>query len=556
MSRSWVFALSFVIFVLSFAAVIFKERSKEWRRFSHRPMLVKTRWNTREYCITCHRNTEEISSSHPIAVFGCTVCHGGDPLTLNKEKAHRDLLGGKNPSDFSVVRASCGKTMPDGTTCHQNRGLWFKEHIKRVENTIMSTMEGVKNGIINQWKDRDLALDHFRKLCAKCHTKVEAKLGQNSHSSGCAACHVIYSGYGTHKHKFTTAIPTSQCLRCHNRSGREGISYVGIAENGFYRFSEVRLSGGRYGSRVLPDIHYELGMHCIDCHTGREVMGDGNRYKNMFEQVEIRCEDCHGSYTSPPKGKKVDKRSYALFTSTFNPNYSVNMGDIVGLTSKGGEIPNLKQEKDKWVLYSKVTGKRYIVKIITGNPKHNFPCQRKVECYSCHSAWSPNCFGCHDLYYPRGKQYDYLAQRKTKGRWIERRGFIRFNRVVLGVNQRGKVSPLIFCQSEVFIKKQNGYSKGPKAFVATAMNPHTTRRVGLSCVDCHRKKEVLGLGSNVYLSRDSGIDFPYPPDTVVVDGKTVITITPKGSRGLSKGEIEKILSVDLNKTTLLGLEDE
>ncbi len=608
-SWDFIYIVLFFLFLLSFVLVLFKEGSKDWKFYQKkynalakllgkktipiRPIVIKTQWGTKEYCLTCHVGIENIGQSHPISVFGCTICHGGDPLSLDVKEAHRGLIGGKNPSDFSVVDMSCGRTAPNGASCHADRSSWFKNHIKRIRGSVMATMSGVINGILTHWKANpqkyytcvpngkfslvpevdvtkgdnfSLAIDHFRKMCAKCHAGVEGKSGTSSHASGCAACHAIYNDSGTYDgldptiprdkfgypsvHKLTTVIPTSQCLHCHNRSGREGTNYVGFVEGPFYgtpytegKFGAIRLMGDRYLHRVLPDIHFELGLHCIDCHTGFEIMGTGKVYKNMFEQVKIRCEDCHGTYKRSLKGKVVKKDDYTKFSSIFNPNFRVETNDIVAVTSEGYPIPNVKFEDGKWYLYSKVTGKKYKLSIITGTPEHRFKCQEKLECYSCHSAWSPLCYGCHDILHKNSYQYDYLSAKKRKGKWEERRGFIRFDRIILGVNLRGKISPIIFCQSEVFIKEESGFKRGPKAFVFSAYNPHTTRKIAKGCAYCHRDRVTLGLGSGIYNSKASGMDFPYSPDTVVVNGRTIMEPGIRGMRGLNEKEIKRALSM-------------
>jgi len=61
-----------------------------------------------EYCLTCHSYLPEISPSHPVEVFGCVLCHGGERLALETDLAHSTLRGGKNPSDLNVVSQSCG----------------------------------------------------------------------------------------------------------------------------------------------------------------------------------------------------------------------------------------------------------------------------------------------------------------------------------------------------------------------------------------------------------------------------------------------------------------
>ena len=66
--------------------------------------------------------------------------------------------------------------------------------------------------------------------------------------------------------------------------------------------------GGTNGSTRLMDIHFEKGMHCIDCHMLQDSHGDGNLYSTNWDTIEIECEDCHGS----------PGRARTLFTSGAN----------------------------------------------------------------------------------------------------------------------------------------------------------------------------------------------------------------------------------------------
>ena len=44
---------------------------------------------------------------------------------------------------------------------------------------------------------------------------------------------------------------------------------------------------------IKPDVHYEAGLVCVDCHISYEVMGDGKFYEHKEEQILVKCEDCH-----------------------------------------------------------------------------------------------------------------------------------------------------------------------------------------------------------------------------------------------------------------------
>ena len=46
-----------------------------------------------------------------------------------------------------------------------------------------------------------------------------------------------------------------------------------------------------------PDVHFRKGMTCLDCHTAREIHGDGTAV-NTYQQpgvLEVRCRKCHAN---------------------------------------------------------------------------------------------------------------------------------------------------------------------------------------------------------------------------------------------------------------------
>ena len=105
-----------------------------------------------ERCITCHDGISNVSPSHP-PEFGCSVCHGGEPESLDKNQAHATLIydpaagtGKRNPSSLSVVEKSCGQLY-----CHAGHNDENRNHIKRVKKSMMNTMAGVISGLRYQW---------------------------------------------------------------------------------------------------------------------------------------------------------------------------------------------------------------------------------------------------------------------------------------------------------------------------------------------------------------------------------------------------------------------
>ncbi|EGW37510.1 hypothetical protein [Desulfosporosinus sp. OT] len=95
-----------------------------------------------ERCKTCHIGIEEISSSHPSNTFGCVVCHGGNPLSLDETTAHAQMYGGSHPGSLNVASLSCGGTGGNGISCHANNQEQAKNEVDLVKTSIMSTKAG------------------------------------------------------------------------------------------------------------------------------------------------------------------------------------------------------------------------------------------------------------------------------------------------------------------------------------------------------------------------------------------------------------------------------
>lgn len=95
-----------------------------------------------ERCQTCHLGIEEISASHPSDTFGCAVCHGGNPLSLDRETAHKQMLGGGHPGALTVASLSCGGAAPDGTACHSGNPDTADNQVDTVKTSLMATKAG------------------------------------------------------------------------------------------------------------------------------------------------------------------------------------------------------------------------------------------------------------------------------------------------------------------------------------------------------------------------------------------------------------------------------
>lgn len=400
--------------------------------------------------------------------------------------------------------------------------------------------------------------DMHRKQCARCHVWGEGRSKRGDHrAGGCAACHVLYTNDALYeggdptipkdrpahmmRHEITSAIPSQQCNHCHTRGKRIGTTFGGMIEHAYVGTGKTPPFDDEGGpqaplytkeySHVRGDIHGQRGMDCADCHSSIDVHGDGNIYPVTFFQVEIGCADCHGTpdnypwelpvgYGTPvtldgPRGTFTAAQTEHLLTGRGNARTTwVREGDkafVLGAYSgKRHEIPLLKERKlnDSWK-----TKQGKVAMATVGQHLD------KMECYACHASWAPQCFGCHIKYDMTAKGTDWalsaLNHDPASGKQVETKspgdivlenvGFIRWERPPLGVNFRGRVTPLVpGCQTVWSFVDENGVlrdvnqinrtSDGFNSPTLAPLNPHATSDVARTCESCHTDPKALGYG--------------------------------------------------------------
>ena len=366
-----------------------------------------------------------------------------------------------------------------------------------------------------------------------------------------------------------TGIPVETCTTCHNRGKRIGVSYQGLMESAFGSpyteggGGQIALHTKKY-IVMSKDVHYKAGMLCQDCHTSNDVHGDGFLAGANLAAVEIECTDCHGTPKSYPwelpigygdeeegkapatgdargvaqavpkylkQGKVFPKQDGWLLSARGNPLPEVvRVGDRVMVHTAGGKDLWLEPLK-KLTLEDKLTdaGKTAMVHI----GKHI----DTMECYTCHTQWAPQCYGCHvKIDYSKGHQsFDWVAagheherpEYRTKkgeqglpkertmipGHSSETRSYLRWENPPLGNNGEGRVTPLIpGCQvsatiigrkgEEIVRNKpfrttpgtEGGGAKGQIGSDMSPVTPHTVGKKSRSCESCHASDKALGYG--------------------------------------------------------------
>jgi len=422
----------------------------------------------------------------------------------------------------------------------------FPEELTQIPNPTLEEIE----------KDPKLAgFTYQRQQCQRCHVTVKGRESRGDYrGQGCSACHIPYGNEGlyegndptisktekghllTHQIQATrkskilhgdieySGIPVETCNSCHNRGKRIGVTYQGLME--FPYGSPYNTEGEKQPELhtkqylfISDDLHHQNesrpenpkgGLLCQDCHTSNDMHGDGNIAGTTLAQVEIECEDCHGTpdmfpwelslgygeefaepLSNEPRGlSQSPQKETAAFATPYNKKdgyLKTTRGNPFGNVVKDGKqvilhsatgndfkIPLLKQIKldNSWKTQDALVAMGQI-------SKHT----ENLECYACHASWVPQCYGCHvQVDYSQEengepkKDTDWVASGNRRnpdgstaesalgvpgiqspGKAFESRSYLRWEEPVLGINGEGRVSPLMpGCQVVYSVKGSDG----------------------------------------------------------------------------------------------------
>ena len=235
------------------------------------------------------------------------------------------------------------------------------------------------------------------------------------------------------------------------------------------------------------------------------------------------------------QGSPVDPRDGFLLTARGNPYENVvrDGNEIIVHTAAGKDI---RMQPLKQLIEQKKVSPRGVVSMQNVS-KH----LDRMECYTCHSSWTPQCYGCHvKIDYSQKDKcpecneskigFDWVAAGRTHqepehaadrgeseydtiipGKVSEQRSYLRWEEPMLGVNGEGRVTPLApGCQPSVTIIGEDGKpvllnhifktqagaegggDEGQLAIDMSPTQPHTTTKNARSCESCHASQKALG----------------------------------------------------------------
>ncbi len=299
-------------------------------------------------CRNCHAQIE-LDNNHELL---CTQCHRGNSTTKDKTKAHAGLLA--HPASPQNMQSTCGAChQAQVTSCAKSSHFTLRPVINTTRDYfgIITPLANLTEIPLNKRPSTpdELVNNMLRRQCLRCHVYTA---GDNypyvRRGTGCAACHLQFTNGKLDGHTFIRP-GQRQCLSCHY-GNHVGNDFAGSYEHDYnweYRtpYTTREPFVRPYGielHQLTPDIHFQKGFTCLDCHTGAELSGN---------QKKISCAACHDPKVIPPA------------------------------------LSNIRKQQDRFILTTIGDGKNHFIPRLTHPAHARYP---QVACQVCHAQWAFN----------------------------------------------------------------------------------------------------------------------------------------------------------------------
>ncbi len=281
----------------------------------------------------------------------------------------------------------------------------------------------------------------------------------------------------------------------------------------------------------MADIHVDKGMHCVDCHFQQDSHGDGHIYGEVAQQVEIQCQDCHGTVkeratlrtsgpAAPPGGTdlsitrsafgqlRFQWRNGALYQrSNLTPGLEWRVKQVRDSVDPSSTEYNAKAARAKNVqLLSKdqtIPSFASLAEIDSAKSLKNLLAHNdeKMACFTCHSSWITSCGGCHLPIQANWKQENKHYELKETRNWASYNPqVVRDDVYQIGLHGPAKGNKIVPVRSssalvlsstdinrqKIYIQQPPTAASGHSSQAFAPHFPHTVRtKETKDCADCH-----------------------------------------------------------------------
>ncbi|MDR3090039.1 MAG: hypothetical protein LBU39_09505 [Desulfobulbaceae bacterium] len=246
-------------------------------------------------CRDCH--AAALRAQDDSHQFDCQVCHRGVVLASSSDAAHQGLVAWPAaPDRFGEYCGGCHEK--ESSAARKSRHFTLASYEKfRAGYGGQAVADMAALPICQQPRNvAELADDLVRRRCLRCHLAYQGEAyPATRHGLGCAACHFERLRDGGQSHRFIARPSDGHCLACHY-GNRVGGDYYGLFQHDLppeYKTPFMRREApyGIESHQLIPDIHQERGLFCIDCHRGGELMATAVGEKGKEEKAS--CAACH-----------------------------------------------------------------------------------------------------------------------------------------------------------------------------------------------------------------------------------------------------------------------
>ncbi|MBX7144245.1 MAG: hypothetical protein K1X79_07320 [Oligoflexia bacterium] len=281
----------------------------------------------------------------------------------------------------------------------------------------------------------------------------------------------------------------------------------------------------------LADIHMDKGMQCMDCHFAQDAHGDGNIYGEVAQQVEIGCEDCHGTLeryaaltTSGPAAPaggndlSIQRTEFGDLRFVWRDGSLYQRSSVTpGLEWRVKQVRDIANPKSRD--YNEKAARAKLVGKLSDNQSkpHSLSLSEldrhddtdallahpnsKMSCFTCHSSWATSCAGCHLPIEANWKKESNHYDGKTTRNWATYNPqVVRDDMFQLGLHGDAKNHKIVPVRSssalvlsstdstrqKIYVQQPPTAASGHSSQAFAPHFPHTVRTIETkTCADCH-----------------------------------------------------------------------
>ncbi len=293
-------------------------------------------------CVTCHTTQQDQRLARPAVLFSetdvhrergfaCIDCHGGDPTTPDKAKAHDPARLFKGKPVGQAVVTTCAR-------CHSDAGL-MRTYAPRQRVDQASEYAASVHGKQLAAGDQRVA------TCVSCHGAHGVRLVSDAKSpvfptsvaTTCASCHADAKHMEGYKLADGSALPTSQLA-----DYRKSVHFAAMTRNNDLSAPTCNDCHGNHGA--APPGVGAIANVCGTCHAVFAQKFELSVHNQIFDKG---CVECHGNHAVlKPSDEMLSATGHGICVPCHNGDDKNDSGAKAAVGMRG-DIEGLKTRLDQ-----------------------------------------------------------------------------------------------------------------------------------------------------------------------------------------------------------------